>query len=562
MICRPPNTVWRFLVVGLMFGCTREPVKVPTGKLDSNSTEVTPLDSIEFGDSIAAAFDEAKQKDRRVLVYFSGPSCLWCRVMEQKTHADSAIIDLASRFVCVKVDVNKSPGIREDYGVFSIPRTIVLTPDNKRITDCIGFEPPAQHKTRLQAAINADPLPPVKRGSNESRVVGASADTADIVFWFINRSEDTAADSAQANDHSELLSYLRDRGFKPRIEDMPRPDFKARWAESNTSQRPDFLVAHNRSGLLQQLMQGGVTCDVISTRLRLESIPAVCTDFTLRHTWLVIGSRNQQRAEQAIQSLFEAPSGSMAGVTRFTRPTNEQQARDFAQQAAMRFVGGKVQELQHHWDTRAPQYGMPESDETRWANNLKVHSDGVQLVGNDQFAIALIETRATGANADRPWFISASTTIGSPTLVILKRDEANVWRILAAGILGYDVNVDKPARLLQFQWQDARSSDLAKPAILGPQDGVLPPSGTCQWDVSDSNRDHLNLLVKAHFGADGSRGAIVMTCLPKGVVSGMSPINITSRVTAQIWTISPSGAIGVSELREWKPEARRLPKAK
>ncbi|MEO2018687.1 MAG: hypothetical protein ABGZ53_30415, partial [Fuerstiella sp.] len=98
-----------------------------------------------------------------------------------------------------------------------------------------------------------------------ARAFGASADTADLVFWFVDHPESPAS-VASHDEHTELLSILRDEGFHPRIEHVPRVSLKNRWTEAAAQKRsPNFLVASGRSGLMQQLMEQGLTRDVIST---------------------------------------------------------------------------------------------------------------------------------------------------------------------------------------------------------------------------------------------------------------------------------------------------------
>lgn len=440
-----------------------------TEEATDRATVVKKVDtaSIVFGDSMSAALEEAKQTDRRVLVYFTGPSCGWCLVMENKTHSDPIVSELASRFVCVKVDIAKSRGVQEDYGVFSIPRTMVLTPDNELVTDCFGFESPDKHAARLRMAIDSPALTPLTAGASANIVVGASVVAADVVFWFVDAL--TKEPVKRLSNHSELLSYLRDNGCTARIEHMPRNQFQSRWDAANKREQiPDLLVASNRSGLIWQLMAQGVTRDAISTRLKFKSIPAVCEDFTMLNIWLLPGSVSHVRAEQAMNFLFEPPSDSKSGVRRFASQQSRVEAEQFAGHVAEWAFGGNLAELRKHWDPAAPQQGMTESDDIRWSQSLEVENRGVEIIGNDNLAIALVETRGAGVNEKRQSFVSESAVIGSPTLVILKRDRNLVWRVLMAGSLNYDVRVVEPSRIMQFAWQVAANNELANPKILGP----------------------------------------------------------------------------------------------
>ncbi|APZ93035.1 thiol:disulfide interchange protein precursor [Fuerstiella marisgermanici] len=561
---RSYQSLWRVLAIFysalLVSGCGDVPTEQSTDR--ASGEERSDARPIVFGHSISVALEEAKQSNRRVLVYFTGPSCLWCRVMEEKTHSDPIIRDLASRFVCVKVSTTEFPGVQEDYGVFTIPRTMVLTADNEKVTDCVGFEPPDQHAERLRAATDSPPLPPASEVSAANIIVSASVAAADLVFWFVDST--TTEPNERVNDHTELLSYLRDNGFKPRIEHVPRSQLKSRRDESNERGRiPDLLVASNRSGLIRQLMRQGVTRDAISTRLRFESIPAVCDDFAMQNVWLLPDSANHHRAAEAMNALFDPPASSSSGTRRFTTRRSEVEAQQFARQVAEWWSEGNLGLLRKHIDPESPQRGMTESDDVRWRQGLDVRTTGIEIAGNDKIAIALVETRGKGVNADRQDFVSESTLIGSPTVVILKRDGNNTWRVLVAGTLGYDVHVDDLTRTMQFAWQDAANEERVNPRILGPPAGTLPRTGKQYvWDVNASNHEYLNLLVESHFSPDGTLGATVISCLPGGVSSGQSPLQITCRKMAQVWSISPTGSVAFSEIHEWQPEPRHLPDPK
>jgi hypothetical protein len=134
---------------------------------------------------------------------------------------------------------------------------------------------------------------------------------------------------------------------------------------------------------MQQLMEQGLTRDVISTRLKRDSIPAICDDFSMRQVWLVLSSPNFQAAEQVVWKLFATPPVGPSGARRFSNSVIADEAGSFARQAAESFLAGKLLELRAHWEVNAPQRNSPECDEVEWRNSLDVRSEEVQLFENE-----------------------------------------------------------------------------------------------------------------------------------------------------------------------------------
>jgi len=81
------------------------------------------------------AFDRAREHDQPVLLSISGTWCHWCHVMDETTYSDQRVIDqLASRFVCVRVDTDERPEINARYNAGGWPTTAFLTPEGDTIT--------------------------------------------------------------------------------------------------------------------------------------------------------------------------------------------------------------------------------------------------------------------------------------------------------------------------------------------------------------------------------------------------------------------------------------------
>jgi uncharacterized protein YyaL (SSP411 family) len=80
----------------------------------------------EWGD---AAFKEAADKDRLILLDISAVWCHWCHVMDETSYSDPEVVRLLNeRFVPVRVDTDRMPDVNERYNMSGWPTTAVLAP--------------------------------------------------------------------------------------------------------------------------------------------------------------------------------------------------------------------------------------------------------------------------------------------------------------------------------------------------------------------------------------------------------------------------------------------------
>src|SRR5438309_512203 len=76
-----------------------------------------------------AAFEEARGKDKPILLSISAVWCHWCHVMDETTYSDQRVIDLLNRdYVPVRVDNDLRPDINGRYNMGGWPTTAFLTP--------------------------------------------------------------------------------------------------------------------------------------------------------------------------------------------------------------------------------------------------------------------------------------------------------------------------------------------------------------------------------------------------------------------------------------------------
>ena len=110
-----------------------------------------PVDWYPWGDE---AFDEARRRNKPVLLSIGYSSCHWCHVMERESFDDEATAALMNElFVSIKVDREERPDVDDVYmravqlliGRGGWPLTAFLTPDRKPFHGGTYFPPMDRH---------------------------------------------------------------------------------------------------------------------------------------------------------------------------------------------------------------------------------------------------------------------------------------------------------------------------------------------------------------------------------------------------------------------------------
>ncbi len=105
-----------------------------------------------------ATFDESNfeaevlQSDKPVLVDFWAEWCGPCRALAPVI--DELAGDYAGRVKVGKLDIDKSPGVAERYGISSIP-TVVLFDKGQSSRKMVGIKPKREYQALLDAAAAA-----------------------------------------------------------------------------------------------------------------------------------------------------------------------------------------------------------------------------------------------------------------------------------------------------------------------------------------------------------------------------------------------------------------------
>ena len=89
--------------------------------------------------SYPESLDQAKAKNKPVLIKFEASWCVWCEKMEEDVFTDPEVIKELGKFVCVKIDVDKQENIAKAYKIKSLPRTIIINTYSEIVGDWLGY---------------------------------------------------------------------------------------------------------------------------------------------------------------------------------------------------------------------------------------------------------------------------------------------------------------------------------------------------------------------------------------------------------------------------------------
>jgi hypothetical protein len=374
-----------------------------------------------------------------------------------------------------------------------------------------------------------------------------------LIVWFVDatRSIKRWGDDDWTG-HTHLLRLLVDAGFRPRVEHIAREQFPTRWERLDVvGEPPDIITADNLAGLVRELDQKGRLVRVQSERLSWTPEVASCSDFAGRWFLLVKGSRHEAAARKAVAELHRpGPETELPGAPLRVEDGSEE-AIAIAGRAAVAFFAGNPKGLKEVASESSPQLTRCTNPGVLWQGR-EVYADSVEIRGNALIAFAKVEMR----------FRSKNLIGADPVLVVLRR-EGGQWKAFAISSDVFSVKALPDLSRLDVRQPTGPEAPHA-PRLIFPSDGgalggddrsfswEIPPGGepsaaqVCQVLLnSDEVPSWPETRLKVYPGEPRLRSLLLSETSRD--LTGLS----AKEMSWNVWTISKSGRIAVSEVRRY-----------
>jgi uncharacterized protein YyaL (SSP411 family) len=240
-----------------------------------------------------AAFEEARLRDKPILLSISAVWCHWCHVMDETTYSATPVIDLVnSEYIPIRVDNDVRPDINQRYNMGGWPTVAFLTPTGDILTGATYLPPEQMAGALHQVAgyyrtnkpeIVSRVLEARKRAGGQVAASSGSlsAGLVDSLLEAVERAYDPAYGgfgNAPKFPHTDAISLLLEQAairHRPNLAEMARHTLSA-MAEGGTydhveggffrySTTQDWSVPHyekmleDHAGLVPALAQAGLS---------------------------------------------------------------------------------------------------------------------------------------------------------------------------------------------------------------------------------------------------------------------------------------------------------------
>ena len=192
--------------------------------------------TVRWEPTLESAQRLAGQTNRLVLIYFSGPSCGYCRRMEAEVLSQPSVAAaINADYVAVKIVADYFPATAQRYGITHLPTTVIALPQGQWLDSKEGYVPADEYVARLgQVALDGEtpgeavvaqmplaPTPPliptgVESTASQSAGNGGAADATNRVMNPANgncrRHSCPAASRLSARPWRSMFRWVRPAG--------------------------------------------------------------------------------------------------------------------------------------------------------------------------------------------------------------------------------------------------------------------------------------------------------------------------------------------------------------
>ncbi len=232
--------------------------------------------SVQFRTDYNTALQEAKQKNRPLVIDFGTEHCYWCKQLDLRTFSDPGVAKMMNEnFIPLRIDAEREATLAQYLRIQNYPTVVIAGPDGKILGTQEGFVEAPRFRDQLERALAAVSNPE----------------------W-MTRDYEEANKASKASDYSRAIALLRSV-----IEDgKDRPvQVKARQVLK--------LIEEQAAGQLEKARQysdKGQTNDAMSTLTELVSVySGTSAAVEARQMLTSLGSRQEMKSQQRVRRARE-----------------------------------------------------------------------------------------------------------------------------------------------------------------------------------------------------------------------------------------------------------------
>jgi thiol-disulfide isomerase/thioredoxin len=109
------------------------------GQTNSPPASAGQQGGVAWSQSYEVGLNVARMQQLPLLVFFTASWCPWCHKLEQEVLTQPRVLQELRKFICVKLDAEKSRDVAMAFGVVSLPRIVVVNTHGEIIGDWLGY---------------------------------------------------------------------------------------------------------------------------------------------------------------------------------------------------------------------------------------------------------------------------------------------------------------------------------------------------------------------------------------------------------------------------------------
>jgi len=115
--------------------------------------DTKPQSAVKWAANLEEALAQAEESGKPVLVDVYSDLCYYCSKMHREVFPNRKIIDLSTKFVCVKVNADKRKDVPRKYSVGPLPTYLFLTAKGDLVSQSVGYLPVDPFSIKMQRAL-------------------------------------------------------------------------------------------------------------------------------------------------------------------------------------------------------------------------------------------------------------------------------------------------------------------------------------------------------------------------------------------------------------------------